>query len=86
MRLVLENCAIATVDAAGSEHACGHVVVADGRIEAVGEGATDAPGRRLSSMSSAEVIGRRSPSNRGLVPLQAWSAWSAAARSSFPHS
>ena len=37
-RLVIENCAIATVDAADTEYACGHVVVADGLIESVGEG------------------------------------------------
>ncbi|MEO3762145.1 8-oxoguanine deaminase [Streptomyces sp. B8F3] len=37
-RTVVENCAIATVDAAGTEYACGHVVVADNRIESVGAG------------------------------------------------
>lgn len=37
-RTVVENCAIATVDAAGTEHASGHVVVADNRIESVGAG------------------------------------------------
>jgi cytosine/adenosine deaminase-related metal-dependent hydrolase len=36
MRLVIDNCAIATVDAAGSEHADGHLVIEDGRIAAVG--------------------------------------------------
>jgi cytosine/adenosine deaminase-related metal-dependent hydrolase len=45
--LVLEGCAIATVDAAGTEHADGHVVVEDGRIAAVGAGpAPDLPGAR----------------------------------------
>jgi cytosine/adenosine deaminase-related metal-dependent hydrolase len=39
MRLVVEHCAIATVDAAGTEHADGHLVVEDGRIAAVGAGA-----------------------------------------------
>jgi cytosine/adenosine deaminase-related metal-dependent hydrolase len=39
MTLVIDNCAIATVDAAGTEHASGHIVVDDGRITAVGEGA-----------------------------------------------
>jgi cytosine/adenosine deaminase-related metal-dependent hydrolase len=38
MTLVIEGCAIATVDAAGTEHADGHIVVEDGRITAVGEG------------------------------------------------
>lgn len=32
-RLVIENAYIATVDAAGTEYAHGHVVVAGGRIE-----------------------------------------------------
>jgi cytosine/adenosine deaminase-related metal-dependent hydrolase len=37
--IVLENCAIATVDPAGTEHTWGHVVIADdGRIAAVGAG------------------------------------------------
>src|SRR4051794_3315507 len=38
MRTVIENAAIATVDAAGTEHTGGHVVVDDGIIEAVGAG------------------------------------------------
>lgn len=37
-RLVIENAAIATVDAAGTEYASGHVVVADGRVESLGPG------------------------------------------------
>lgn len=37
---VIENCAIATVDAAGNEYASGHVVVEGNRIAAVGEGST----------------------------------------------
>jgi 8-oxoguanine deaminase len=37
-RTVLENCAIATVDRAGTEHAGGHVVIEDDRIVAVGPG------------------------------------------------
>jgi cytosine/adenosine deaminase-related metal-dependent hydrolase len=36
--LVLEGCAVATVDANGTEHADGHVVVDAGRIAAVGPG------------------------------------------------
>ncbi|NKQ56450.1 8-oxoguanine deaminase [Amycolatopsis sp. K13G38] len=39
MRTVLEHAAIATVDADGTEYRDGHVVVEDGRIVAVGEGA-----------------------------------------------
>jgi cytosine/adenosine deaminase-related metal-dependent hydrolase len=37
-RIVIENCAIATVDADDTEYASGHVVVADNRIESVGPG------------------------------------------------
>ncbi|MCD0481459.1 8-oxoguanine deaminase [Streptacidiphilus sp. ASG 303] len=37
-RTVIEHCAVATVDAESTEHASGHVVVADGVIEAVGPG------------------------------------------------
>ncbi|MGH3862723.1 8-oxoguanine deaminase [Actinokineospora sp.] len=36
--LVIEDCAVATVDAAGTEHASGHVVVEGDRIVAVGPG------------------------------------------------
>ena len=38
MRTVIENAAIATVDAAGTEHTSGHIVLDDGVIEAVGTG------------------------------------------------
>lgn len=37
-RIVIENCAIATVDANDTEYASGHVVVADGIVESVGAG------------------------------------------------
>ncbi|PGH47920.1 8-oxoguanine deaminase [Streptomyces sp. Ru87] len=37
-RTVIENCAVATVDAHDTEHAPGHVVVAGNRIESVGPG------------------------------------------------
>jgi cytosine/adenosine deaminase-related metal-dependent hydrolase len=48
MKLVIEGCAIATVDGAGSEHGDGHLVIEDGRITAVGEGAAPAgDGRRI---------------------------------------
>jgi cytosine/adenosine deaminase-related metal-dependent hydrolase len=42
-RIVIENCAIATVDAKDTEYTSGHVVVAGNRIESVGAG--PAPGR-----------------------------------------
>ncbi|MFE0042261.1 8-oxoguanine deaminase [Streptomyces albireticuli] len=38
-RIVIENCAVATVDAQDTEYASGHVVVAGNRIESVGPGA-----------------------------------------------
>jgi cytosine/adenosine deaminase-related metal-dependent hydrolase len=45
--IVVEGCAVATVDAAGTEHRDGHLVVDGDRIVAVGEGpAPDAPGAR----------------------------------------
>ncbi|MEV6650825.1 8-oxoguanine deaminase [Streptomyces sp. NPDC051219] len=37
-RIVIENCAIATVDANDTEYASGHIVVADNVIESVGAG------------------------------------------------
>ncbi|WP_129843107.1 8-oxoguanine deaminase [Streptomyces sp. RFCAC02] len=37
-RTVIENCAVATVDAHDTEHATGHLVLSGGRIEAVGPG------------------------------------------------
>ncbi|NYI08345.1 8-oxoguanine deaminase [Allostreptomyces psammosilenae] len=45
-RIVIENCAVATVDARGTEYARGHVVVAGNRVEAVGDGPAprDLPG------------------------------------------
>ena len=47
IRTVIEGCAIATVDAAGSEYRDGHIVIEDDRIVAVGEGcAADAPESR----------------------------------------
>jgi len=45
MTLVIDGCAIATMDAAGAEHAEGHLVIEDGRIAVVGAGtAPDRPG------------------------------------------
>jgi cytosine/adenosine deaminase-related metal-dependent hydrolase len=46
MSLVIENCHIATVDAFGTEHGSGHVVVSDGLIEAVGAGSFSGPAAR----------------------------------------
>ncbi|CAM5660754.1 8-oxoguanine deaminase [Streptomyces spiroverticillatus] len=41
-RIVIENCAIATVDAQDTEYASGHVVVAGNRIESIGAGTAPA--------------------------------------------
>ncbi|WP_405984388.1 8-oxoguanine deaminase [Streptomyces sp. NBC_00872] len=46
-RIVIENCAIATVDAHDTEYASGHVVVADNRIESVGAGRAPAALERV---------------------------------------
>jgi cytosine/adenosine deaminase-related metal-dependent hydrolase len=41
-QLVIEGCAIATMDDAGTEYRDGHIVVTDGRITSVGEGRSGA--------------------------------------------
>jgi cytosine/adenosine deaminase-related metal-dependent hydrolase len=50
-RLVIEGCAIATVDEASTEYADGHIVIRDGRIAAVGPGPAilsgEEPDRRI---------------------------------------
>jgi cytosine/adenosine deaminase-related metal-dependent hydrolase len=46
--IIIENVAVATVDAAGTEFPDGHVVVGDdGRIAAVGAGRPELPGERV---------------------------------------
>ena len=47
MKMVIEGCAIATVDANGTEHQDGHIVIEDDRIVAVGEGSTTEDGTRI---------------------------------------
>jgi cytosine/adenosine deaminase-related metal-dependent hydrolase len=47
MTTVIDNCAIATVDAAGTEYASGHIVVDDGRITSLGEGSGPAADERI---------------------------------------
>lgn len=47
MRTVIEGCAIATVDANGTEHEDGHIVIEGDRIVAVGEGAANEEGERI---------------------------------------
>ena len=50
--LVIDGCAVATVDAAGTEHTRGHVVIRDGRIAAVGAG----PAPREAGPAGATVV------------------------------
>jgi cytosine/adenosine deaminase-related metal-dependent hydrolase len=62
-RIVIEGCAVATVDAAGTEHESGHVVVEENRIVAVGSGpAPEEPGRE-----TVRVDGRGCLATPGLV-------------------
>jgi cytosine/adenosine deaminase-related metal-dependent hydrolase len=60
MTVVVEGCAIATADAAGTEHADGHIVVEGDRIVAIGEG--PAPQR-----DAVRIDGRGCLATPGLV-------------------
>jgi cytosine/adenosine deaminase-related metal-dependent hydrolase len=60
MTLVIEGCAIATVDAAGTEHADGHIVIEDGLLAAVGAGAAPA-------IDAQRIDGRGCLATPGLV-------------------
>jgi cytosine/adenosine deaminase-related metal-dependent hydrolase len=61
MTLVIDGCALATVDAAGTEHAAGHLVIEDARIVALGPGpAPEEPG-------ATRVDGRGCLATPGLV-------------------
>jgi len=61
VRTVIEGCAIATVDAAGTEHRDGHLVIEGDRIVALGDGpAPDAP-------RSRRIDGRGRLATPGLV-------------------
>jgi cytosine/adenosine deaminase-related metal-dependent hydrolase len=63
-RTVIESCAIATVDAAGTEHRDGHLVIEGDRIVAVGEGpAPDAVGGSEATL----IDGRGRLATPGLV-------------------
>ena len=52
-RIVLEGGYVATVDAAGTEHTTGHVVIEDGRIAAVGAGSAPADVREAAEIFDA---------------------------------
>jgi cytosine/adenosine deaminase-related metal-dependent hydrolase len=63
VKVVIEGCAIATVDADGTEHADGHVAVEAGRITAVGSGPAPAAARE-----GAQIVdGRGCLATPGLV-------------------
>ena len=57
MTLIIEGCAIATVDAAGTEHADGHIVIEDGRISAVGDGPSNREGPRIDGRGTLATPG-----------------------------
>jgi cytosine/adenosine deaminase-related metal-dependent hydrolase len=61
-RIVVENCAIATVDADGSEHADGHIVIRHGFIDAVGPGPAPA-----ADEDEVRIDGRGTLATPGLV-------------------
>jgi cytosine/adenosine deaminase-related metal-dependent hydrolase len=63
-RTVIEGCAIATMDAAGAEHADGHLVIEDDRLVAVGAGA--AP-EALARDATRRIDGRGRLATPGLV-------------------
>lgn len=66
--IVIENCAVATVDAAGTEYASGHVVVGDdGRIAAVGPGAAPGNGAAPAGAALRRVDGTGCLATPGLV-------------------
>jgi len=57
-RLVIENCAVATVDPGRGEHASGHLAVESGRIVAVGATAGPTPKAmtiRIAMMAKASI-------------------------------
>ncbi|GAB3121401.1 8-oxoguanine deaminase [Streptomyces calidiresistens] len=56
-RLVIENCAVATVDAGNTRHERGHLVISDGVIEAVGAGPAPAPARGTGEVRRVDAEG-----------------------------
>ena len=63
---IIEGCAIATVDAAGTEHRDGHIVIEDDRIAAVGPGAAPAVSRS-GAPAATRIDGRGLLATPGLV-------------------
>jgi 8-oxoguanine deaminase len=72
MRTVIEGCAIATIDAAGTEYRDGHIVIEGERIVAIGEGSaaggpSGVDGDGLGGPSSRRIDGRGMLATPGLV-------------------
>jgi cytosine/adenosine deaminase-related metal-dependent hydrolase len=67
MRTVIEGCAIATVDAAGTEYRDGHIVIEDERIVAVGEGPASDRAGGVSGSETRRIDGRGHLATPGLV-------------------
>lgn len=58
-RIVIENAAIATVDANDTEYASGYVVVADNKIESIGAGQAGEAWRTSCAASTAPATSSR---------------------------
>jgi len=58
LRTVIEGCAIATVDAAGTEYRDGHLVIEGDRIVAVGEGPAPNENRTHPGTETRRIDGR----------------------------
>jgi cytosine/adenosine deaminase-related metal-dependent hydrolase len=67
MRTVIEGCAIATVDAAGTEYRDGHLVIEDDRIVVVGEGPAPDGVAGADASNSRRIDGRGHLATPGLV-------------------
>jgi cytosine/adenosine deaminase-related metal-dependent hydrolase len=65
-QLIIEGCAIATMDDAGTEYRTGHIVVTDGVITAVGDGAANRSGS-AANRSGTVIDGRGCLATPGLV-------------------
>jgi cytosine/adenosine deaminase-related metal-dependent hydrolase len=66
-RTVIEGCAMATVDASGTEYRDGHLVIENERIVAVGEGSAPEGARGAGGTKSRRIDGRGHLATPGLV-------------------
>jgi 8-oxoguanine deaminase len=67
VRTVIEGCAIATVDAAGTEYCEGHIVIENDRIVAVGEGCAPSGPGEAGAPESRHIDARGHLATPGLV-------------------